>query len=729
MDDKVKIIRPTSDIIQLDIMRKEYECQPYEKKLKADEDCIALYGMTNYALYQKLRAALLMETIPDDILNTGNRTIKESNIYSILESEEDESYEVRINQTIELNKNPNIALIYPGVSSIEDLEDKYNKYLLLTDKFKLISNSYSYKLWGYDVPNMYCLQKAILTSDKVELQDSNLVKESKEFMRMTEESVNDMMISGDILGLLRVKLEACDRKIDGSKSGLYEDIVTRINTYINKPEDFKDVIPGVVPCYTSDELDTFPDDVNGGNYYDTIKNYIMDYNNNPCEETKKKLIEYGWNPAIPFNEKGFKYAKERQNEWLKEHCVQIVDVTGLNTINTISESSTKMRKMYKEKGLYPIYIVLSYCDQFTSKVIRFIKGSDYSHSGLSLDSDLKHIITYKYGSDFNGFNDESLDFYSNISDKSKICVLAMFVDKSTHDKIKKVLDDFYKNRDKTRYAFGNLFNMAFNIKKNHSDNLKYVCSQFVDIVLKMVNINLINKPENLILPQDYITASSHPKVYKLYEGLVTKYNEKKVEDIIDNLFTILEPKDIEYHNMTDLMEENFNFESLYYTTENKEANEVLKEMRDYIKPECAICEKAFPIQINKSGDIEINTKKTLEEEYQEAHKLLLGYNDSNIEGIKHELARLFCVNSIIEKKLKKMRKGTDDYKEYINLRARVLNDFKKYFKVVSAKDDKFDFNTYYQSTEYNTNKVVIKNTTLKHSGNIILKFMKSLKLR
>ena len=728
MDDKVKIIRPTSDIIQLDIMRKEYECQPYEKKLKADEDCIALYGMTNYALYQKLRAALLMETIPDDILNTGNRTIKESNVYSILESEEDESYEMKINQTIELNKNPNIALIYPGVSSIEDLEDKYNKYLLLTDKFKLISNSYSYKLWGYDVPNMYRLQKGILTSDKVELQDSNLVKESKEFMRMTEESVNDMMISGDILGLLRVKLEACDRKIDGSKSGLYEDIVTRINTYINKPEDFKEVIPGVVPCYTSDELDTFPDDVNGGNYYDTIKNYIMDYYNNPCEETKKKLIEYGWNPAIPFNEKGFKYSKERQNEWLKEHCVQIVDVTGLNTIHSISESSTKMRKMYKKEGLYPIIIITSFSNTLFGKVIVAVKHATYSHAGIALDTNLKDILTYKFDSKHNGFHKENIDDYLHNSDKAKISVLALFVDKSTYDKLGKVIKDFFKKQDKTRYNFGNLLNIAFNREKDYTDSLSFVCSQFVDVVLRMVNIKLLNKPNNLVTPQDFADVVANPKVYKLYEGLASKYNEKKVEEKINSLYTLFDTSKIQYHNMTDLMEENFSFESLYYTTENEEANKVLEEMREYIKPECAIMERKFPIQFNKVGDLEISTSKSLEEEYQEAHKLLEGYNKSNIDGIKHELARLFYINSLIEKKIKNMKKNDPEYHNYIKLRSRVLNDFKKYFKVITNKDDKFDFNTYFQSTEYYNGNIVIKSSTLKHSGDAVLKFMKSLKL-
>lgn len=727
MEDKIKIIRPTSDIVQLDIMRKEYECQPYEKKLKADEDCMALYGMTNYALYQKLRSALLMETIPDDILDTGNRTIKESNIYSILESEEDESYNLKINQSIELNKDPNVAIIYPE-NNVEDLEDIYNKYLLLTDKFKLLSNSYSFKLWGYDVPNMYRLQKGKIVSDKLELRDSDLVKESKEFMRMTEESVNDMMLSDDILGLMRVKLEACDDKIDASKSGLYEDIVTKINTYINKPEDFKDVIPAIVPCYTSDEIDKYPDDIHKVDYYNTIKKYIIDYQNNPCEETKNKLLEYGWNPAVPFNEKGFKYAKNRQNEWLKEHCVQIVDLTKINSINPISESSAKMRKMYKEKNLYPVYIVLSFTYTVLGKLTRVVKGSEYSHAGITLDSDLKTILTYKFGSGFNGFTIESLKHYLETSEKAKICVLTLFVDKGSHEKIKKILKDFYQNKDKSRYNFINILNIAFNIKKSHTNNLKLVCSQFVDVVLKMANIDLFDKPDNLVIPQDYITASKHPKIYKVYEGLARKYNEKNVEQIIDNLLTMFEPEDIKYHNMIELMKEGLNLESIYYKTENVEANKVLEEIREFIKPECVIYERKFPVQFNRAGDIEINKKIDLEEEYQESHKLLLGYNKSNIDGVKHELARLFYINSIIEKRIKKMKKGSSEYKDLINLRSRVLNDFKKYFKLITTEDPEFDFNTYYQASEYNSHNIIIKNSTLKHSGNTILKFIKTLKL-
>ena len=151
-------------------------------------------------------------------------------------------------------------------------------------------------------------------------------------------------------------------------------------------------------------------------------------------------------------------------------------------------------------------------------------------------------------------------------------------------------------------------------------------------------------------------------------------------------------------------------------------------MREYIKPECAIMERKFPIQFNKVGDLEISTSKSLEEEYQEAHKLLQGYNKSNIDGIKHELARLFYINSLIEKKIKNMKKNDPEYHNYIKLRSRVLNDFKKYFKVITDKDDKFDFNTYFQSTEYYNGNIVIKRSTLKHSGDVVLRFMKSLKL-
>jgi hypothetical protein len=60
----------------------------------------------------------------------------------------------------------------------------------------------------------------------------------------------------------------------------------------------------------------------------------------------------------------------------------------------------------------------------------------------------------------------------------------------------------------------------------------------------------------------------------------------------------------------------------------------------------------------------------------------------------------------------------------INLRARILNDFKKYFKIVSKTDSTFDFGTYYENSEFGS--YTIDGETMKNAGKIFIKFLASL---
>ena len=54
----------------------------------------------------------------------------------------------------------------------------------------------------------------------------------------------------------------------------------------------------------------------------------------------------------------------------------------------------------------------------------------------------------------------------------------------------------------------------------------------------------------------------------------------------------------------------------------------------------------------------------------------------------------------------------DEYKKLIDLRARVLNDFKKYLKIVLDSDKEFNFGDYYKNSEYYDSNIMIDKETL-----------------
>ena len=244
----------------------------------------------------------------------------------------------------------------------------------------------------------------------------------------------------------------------------------------------------------------------------------------------------------------------------------------------------------------------------------------------------------------------------------------------------------------------------------YPENLSMVCSQFVDMMFKLVDINITGKSSNLVIPQDFKKAySSKAYVYKVYEGLCIKYKESTVENIIKRLFLGGKVENIRYPVTNPLS---------FLKEPIKEYTDIIEEIQNILTPRPVI-ENILPFRFNKNGDLEVQLYKSLEDQYQDSHKLLLSYDENNIEGIKRELAHMFYINSVIEKRIRKMKKNDDEYKSLIDLRARVLNDFKKYFVEVGKLDKDFDFSEYYQHSDYNMNVIKIDNPTLKYSGQTI----------
>lgn len=537
--------------------------------------------------------------------------------------------------------------------------------------------------------------------------------------------------NSSILEAYNVKLDMCTKdNISIEETGYMLSEGNEIIDSIIKPTF--DNINDYCPWFTFDEIvensGSVPnfEDIGSNNYVSKLKQLETERANattiEEIESINKEMISLGWNPSVPVNEKSFEIAKSRQQRWLREHAPIIVDISKLDTSKSILESSTMMNKLYANSGLFPVYIVLSFTGTLFGKIIRKVKGSTYTHAGISLDSDLTKILTFKFGAEWNGFSIESLDFYNTVSDEAAVDVLCLFVDAKTRAKIQMVIMNFVAKQEKTKYGFGNLINILFNKAKKNPDpeNLSLVCSQFVDTVLKIANVDITKKPSNLVIPQDFEVISTNPKIYKVYEGLAKQYSDKDVEKKLKLLFDTHDYNEIKYSDIED-----FTVESYFYTTDNPRANVLLSEIQGLLTPEAVVFERKIPFAFSSNGDLTINTYKSLEDMYQESHKLLTTYTEKNIEGIKSELAKLFFINSTIEKKIKKMKNGDKNYKPMKDLRARVLNDFKTYFKKVIEIEPDFDFGKYFEKSDWCTGKITVDNSTLKFSGKVIKDFLKS----
>ena len=299
------------------------------------------------------------------------------------------------------------------------------------------------------------------------------------------------------------------------------------------------------------------------------------------------------------------------------------------------------------------------------------------------------------------------------------------------DKVKEKIESvikFYKDSiTKTRYGFDNLFNIVINKAVDTKELLSMVCSQFVDNVLKLCNIDITNKSSNLVTPGDF-EKINNPKVFVVFDGRKKNYDHKEIEKKTKALM-----KNRDYDQLDILAPKaalesvrSFDIEGFNIDCSDQNIHQVLREIRKYITPSSAIIfnEKHIPFGFNTKGDLYVNLPKDLQNEYNEAHKLLYMYDQNNINGIKHELARLFYLNGIIEKRLKKLKKEDKQYKELIDLRARILNDYTTFFKVIKEVEPDFDFSEYMKNSEYYNKTINIDGVTLKYSGLYIKKAIK-----
>ena len=608
--DSNNVIQITSDLDSLNKDLYNWSLLPYHLRKISDDNCLKLYGCKNRELYNKLKERILFnKPFDNDLLVQNNNTIQEAFDYSTIDRKD---LIMRIATAKSMNNDYTIAILYPYDPELmsdpkykEDYKEEfvsiYSKFIRLSDKYQKYSNLYSIDLFGCNVRSMYQLivsdlsdddnTKALFTRDYVDYTASAL-----------EESVTDKMIDKNIVEMFKFEIMHCR---DSINEGVTEG--PSLNSLLNKvsqciyTENYSEALSSAVPYFTLDECDKFNVDsrynINKINdsteYYRTIIELYDKFIASGKKDTiiENSLLSLAWNPYVD-PRKHMKDARERQAKWFNENGCRIIDISDYSSDvsnKTLFESSMQMNNLYNKLGLYPVYITLSFTNTVFGNIIRRVKHSTFTHCGLALDSDLRNIYTFKF-TDLNhdGFMIESLEEYLTIYKDARISILCTFVDSKTMGKLEDNLKYFINNQAKTKYDFKNLINVLRNkAKDNDPYNLSMICSQFVHTMLNLAGINIIDKPSNIVIPQDFENLK-HPRIYKLYNGLGKKYNELVIEDKIEKLLTTSNSEDIMYQNFVESLYYNPNSLELltkrYNIVDNNDANKILQEMYRTISP-------------------------------------------------------------------------------------------------------------------------------------------------
>lgn len=189
----------------------------------------------------------------------------------------------------------------------------------------------------------------------------------------------------------------------------------------------------------------------------------------------------------------------------------------------------------------PVFVVLIYSGTgFSQLADHFVKGAQYWHAGLAFGPSLGNIYSFnfgKYGTNKfkGGLSFESIDAYKEKHPEGYCYVGCVLLTPDRYKKLKANLNYYMENKSKTRYSFINLIWSLFGRKKKMGE-FSFVCSTFVDAVLKSVNVDLNGKANNLVKPDDLL--SKNPNEIEIYKGDIVKYDaenaRQKVEKYANN---------------------------------------------------------------------------------------------------------------------------------------------------------------------------------------------------
>ena len=690
-NDETDILKPCDNIADLDIEYKDWLNRGIANRKVSDLKCLKTYGCTNMELYKKFKA-IACKNHEDDYKITDIMPSPVTEKYDAIAAND---LDLKINKSNALQDNDSNVVIINDFNdetdqdnyTVEDLYNKYQQYLGLPHEYRNYSDRYSMEIWGLTVPEMFRYMKEKFSEKDAEEIYSTDDKLLSSQLNYTIESTTDPL--SKIVNELDCFSIYENRPL--CEAVMLEKQGNRLSTVqFDSPVQISD--DKVVPFLTPDEYqDNTGKKVIDPYSYLNIKDQkgyltvIHDLQSklDAGESVEEELLKLGWNPYVKITGESVKYANEKQHRWLNRlPKIESVDLSDYTTNLTGEELKTTDDK------LIPIYIVMA-CDQ--NPVVQV------SQVGLCFDS-LRSVYTYD-----DGVGCVNRSFYQ-IRPDQLLDIYAVFVPENLYTTVKDNVTQLINSM-----AISRLF-------KSSQDTVN-------EFVISMIN------GFNSIIGDDDFESFKYPeglKAYRLFYGRVSNF---KPGELSRKAYSILYCNaegctQVENANVISTVRSRL-IENLYIDCTDEVLNKYLREAQNLLSPKSILVfsEVKLPFGLDDKG-LYINFPKDLQKEYEESHRLLSMYGNNNLDGIKHELAHLYYINWVIEQKLKHTKKSKPEYKKLIDLRARVLNDFKKYFRIVCNNDPDFDFMAYLKTTEYYTKRMEVDYETLDAIGKIIEKYKK-----
>lgn len=544
--------------------------------------------------------------------------------------------------------NDEYFMVKPTKSSAE-LDEMYNKYMSQSSDRKEKADAESLRQYGMTNRDHYYMLKSQLING-VEVEDDNPT------------------------------YDPYDEEIDESYTSIQSSIFTN-DLPMFTPLEFFEKIDENYSCFTEEES---KDIKAWRESYALLGNGIKEpeYNKKNIrrmdilrkaiyQNNNEAILQCGWIPGVEFNSenriKASRIVKEKMEN--KDYGILSYDEA---CIEEAKYSNSKKKA---------VSIVLCTGNSGFSKLIRTWQKTEFTHAAISLDDGIEKLYSFNVSGNgkFGGFSYESIE-QGIKSGVKRIAIFTFLTTEEIYNNITKALNGFIDKAKDTSYSFLNVLAIAFNIPLELNNSM--ICSEFVDRLLKLGNVDLTNKTSSLVSPKDFaMVATTNGKIVKIFDDHPSKFKHSEMKRKIKNL---------KYSSLPI-------FEFVQYNT-----GSIITEA------------KSLPIQFDSDGNLLVNNIRQInfEQEYANSHRLLMEYDKTgNFEAMKYELAKMHFLITLLEKKIYKQ--GKDKSVKEIKVRARYLNDFKKYLKIVNANDRNFNFTEYFEQSPFNDAIIKIDKYTLK----------------
>lgn len=469
------IIVPTNDIDDLKMQYNAWQSMSFTRQRISDSKAIEIFGVTNTDIYNYIMADLLKRY-------KGNDTSNNVEVQSVSVNNDSVSQE-------------SMALM------------KFSEY-----RDSILDE-------GFNSPK-YAIYESFLEKIEKDYENKNPDLSFQAFIELKKLHESTNKIGDSMYPVLNIE----NAPYDGSINENAHMNISCIDEYgecqktisIN---EWNDMYYAYLHGYLADDFKSS---------LSSRKNYIKEINESLVHLNNKIINESAdanTDDMISYLKKSIDEVSGGEGSFTKEYFnniskVNIVDVSNMSC-KYITESfeNTKMR---------PIFLIQSYGAKWYSKIIRDFSKGPYSHIAISIDPKLKKIYSF-YDK---GFEVESFDKYTQNASNSTASIYCMFVSNEDYDIIDDKIDYFLKNIRKTKYNWFGLLKIMMN-RPGMSEN-KLVCSQFVDLMLKCIDIDLTNKDSSLVTPNDF-KLSEKTAVYLLYDGPCKNLTDSAIKDILNKV--------------------------------------------------------------------------------------------------------------------------------------------------------------------------------------------------